>query len=94
MAKRGQIVGRLSIVILMIVVLLTGSIITGCKYLWERPSEWRYREGGELYEQGRLDEAIDKYTEAIRVEPGWWAPYHQRGIHSQAKQRKMRLPTT
>ncbi len=79
MAKRGQIVGRLSIAILLVVVLLTSSIITGCGIFGPPASQLRVDEGDELYEQGRLDEAIDKYTEAIRIEPRWEGPYCKRG---------------
>ncbi len=67
--------GRLSITILLVVVLLTVSIITGCD-----PAGARLEEGNEFYEQGRFDEAIEKYTEAIRVEPTFDAPYYRRGI--------------
>ncbi len=79
MAKRGHIVGRLSIAILLVVVLLTSSIITGCGIFEPPASQLPVNEGDELYEQGRLDEAIDKYTEAIRIEPRWEGPYCKRG---------------
>lgn len=55
--------------------LLTSGIITGCD-----PAGLRLEEGNEFYKQGRLDEAIEKYTEAIRVEPTFDAPYYRRGI--------------
>ena len=67
--------GRLSIAILLVVVLLTVSIITGCD-----PAGARLEEGTEFYEQGLLDEAIEKYTEAIRIEPTFDLPYYKRGI--------------
>lgn len=67
--------GRLSIAVLLVVVLLTSGIITGCD-----PAGMRLEEGNEFYEQGRLDVAIEKYTEAIRVEPTFDAPYYRRGI--------------
>ena len=70
--------GRLSIAILLVVVLLTSSIITGCAHLINT-YELRVNEGDELYEQGRLDEAIDKYTEAIRYSPRSEEPYCKRG---------------
>ncbi len=66
--------GRVSIAILLVVVLLTSGIITGCD-----PAALRLEEGNEFYKQGRLDEAIEKYTEAIRVEPTFDAPYYRRG---------------
>jgi tetratricopeptide (TPR) repeat protein len=44
------------------------------------PAGVRLEEGTELYKQGRLDEAIEKYTEAIRVEPTFDFPYYRRGI--------------
>ena len=40
----------------------------------------RFAEGNELYEQGRLEEAIEKYTEAIRPPSDWEEPYVMRGI--------------
>jgi len=71
-------VGRLSIAILLLVVLLTSSSIMGCA-LFEDPAAEQYNQGNELYRQGRLDEAIDKYTEAIRL-GGSEEFYHRRGI--------------
>ena len=71
--------GRLSIAILLVVVLLTSSIITGCARLFEGPAWEQCEQGNELYEQGRLNEAIDEYTEAIEVEPTWADPYFCRG---------------
>jgi tetratricopeptide (TPR) repeat protein len=68
-------VGRLSIAILLVVVLLTVSVITGCD-----PAGARLEEGDEFYEQGLLDEAIEKYTAAIRIEPTFDAPYYRRAI--------------
>ena len=67
--------GKLSIAILLVAVLLTSGIIIGCD-----PAGQRLEEGNEFYKQGRLDEAIEKYTEAIRVEPTFDAPYYRRGI--------------
>ena len=43
-------------------------------------SQLRINEGKELHEQGRLEEAIDKYTEAIRIEPEYKGAYQLRGI--------------
>ena len=60
-------------VLLLFTLMVTG-IITGCD-----PAGQRLEEGKELYKQGRLDEAIEKYTEAIRIEPTFDAPYYQRG---------------
>ncbi len=71
--------GRLSIAILLVVVLVTSSIITGCGIFGPPASQLPVDEGDELYRQGRLDEAIDKYTEAIRIEPTWEEPYCKRG---------------
>jgi len=70
--------GRLSIAILLVVVLLTSSIITGCG-IFENTYEILVNEGDELYRQGRLDEAIDKYTEAIKHDPRCEEPYCKRG---------------
>ncbi len=67
--------GRLRIAISLVVVLLTISIITGCD-----PAGARLGEGTEFYEQGLLDEAIEKYTEAIRIEPTFDFPCYKRGI--------------
>ena len=67
--------GRLCIATLLIVVLLTSSIVMGCDVAGQLLAE-----GNELYEQGRLDEAIDKYTEAIRRGGGSEEHYHRRGI--------------
>ena len=67
--------GRLSIAISLVVVLLTSSIIMGCD-----TAAVRYDEGNELYRQGRLEEAIDKYTESARLSSEWEEPYHKRGI--------------
>ena len=72
--------GRLSIAILLVVVLVTSSIITGCGIFEPPASQLRVNEGNELYEQGRLDEAIDKYTESIRIEPTSEDPYWRRGL--------------
>ena len=66
--------GRLCIATLLVVVLLTSSILMGCDVAGQRLAE-----GNKLYEQGRLDEAIDKYTEAIRL-GGSEEFYHRRGI--------------
>ena len=71
--------GRLSIAILLVVVLLTSSISMGCGIFGPPASQLRVNEGDELYRQGRLDEAMDKYTEAIRMEPRWEVPYCKRG---------------
>ena len=79
MAKRGQIVGRLSIAILLIVVLLTSSIATGCRVLFPCTSCQHIDQGDELFEQGRVDEAIDEYTEGIRLDPEWAELYFCRG---------------
>ena len=57
------------IAILLVVVLLTSSLITGCAYLFDDTARQHYRQGNELFEQGRLDEAMDEYTEAIRLNP-------------------------
>jgi len=67
--------GRLCIATLLVVVLLTSSIIMGCDVAGQR-----FAEGNELYEQGRLDEAIDKYTEAIERGGASEEFYHRRGI--------------
>lgn len=63
----------------MAVVLPTSSVITGCGIFGTPTSQRRIFEGNELYEQGPLDEAIDKYTEAIRIEPTWAEPWCKRG---------------
>jgi tetratricopeptide (TPR) repeat protein len=67
--------GKICIATLLAVVLLTSSIVMGCDVAGQRLAE-----GDELYEQGRIEEAIDKYTEAIRPPYECEEPYHHRGI--------------
>ena len=69
--------GKLSIAILLVIVLLTVSITTGCG---GGPAARYIEQGDELCEQGRFDEAIDEYTKAIRLDPGWEDPYWLRGL--------------
>ena len=59
--------------------LLASGIFTGCGLLFMPSYAQHFGEGMELFEQGRLDEAIDKFTEAIREEPTWEVSYFFRG---------------
>ncbi|UCB44030.1 MAG: tetratricopeptide repeat protein [Dehalococcoidales bacterium] len=72
--------GRVRIAILLVVVLLTSISITGCVDLFTRPGGTYLNQGNKLYEQGRLDEAIGKYTESIGIAPGWEEPWYRRGV--------------
>ncbi len=68
--------GRLNIAILLIVVLLTSGIITSCGI---PTSQLLHDEGDKLYRQGLLEEAIEKYTEAIIEAPERETSYCRRG---------------
>ena len=71
---------RLSIATLLVVVLLASSIITGCSVLNPNPVGRPLAQGDELCEQGRFDEAIEKYTAATKIAPNFYRPYYCRGI--------------
>ncbi len=71
--------GRLSIAILLIVVLLTCSIVAGCGPT-KGTAEWHLEQGNNFLQQGRYDEAIEEYTEAIRLDPQYALAYHNRGF--------------
>ena len=66
---------KISIAVLLLGIMLTSIIIMGCDVAGQR-----FAEGNELYEQGRFEEAIEKYTEAIRPPSDWEEPYVMRGI--------------
>jgi tetratricopeptide (TPR) repeat protein len=78
-------VGRLSIAILLVVVLLTSSSITGCADLFRKPIERKLIRADELYSHGQLDGAINAYTEIIRESPGKEEAYFKRGNAYNAK---------
>ena len=56
---RGQFVLLLTLLLLVI-----GTLV-GCKH----SAEWHFKQGDELADQGRYDEATKEYTEAIRLNP-------------------------
>ena len=64
---------------LILSISLVGGIFTGCSLFVDTGARL-YDEGNELYRQGRLNEAIDKYTEVINLGGGWEEPYRMRGV--------------
>ena len=43
-------------------------------------AEWHHEQGRKLYFRGRYDEAIEEYTEAIRLNPEYASAYMNRGL--------------
>ena len=73
-------VNRRQIVILLALVLLVGSLLTGCGGATEGTAEWHFDQGNKLYGQGRYDEAIKEYSKAIRLNPELAEAYYNRGL--------------
>ena len=66
-----------SIVAAFLLLALTVAL-AGCGGLSD--AEKHYNDGLELYEEGRLEEAIAKYDEAIRLDPQYAKAYFNRGL--------------
>ncbi len=62
--------------ILAMVLLLVLAPLLGCGSLSK--AEKHFNTGGELYDQGRLEEAIAEYDEAIRLDPQLTLAYNNR----------------
>ncbi|MFC2019839.1 tetratricopeptide repeat protein [Chloroflexota bacterium] len=54
-------------------------LIVGCSPA-EGTAEWHLDQGNKLVDQGRLDEAISEYDEAIRLDPQDATVYYKRGL--------------
>ena len=82
MVKREKVTTILGIAIFLVVVLLIVIILSVSGVFGPPASQLRVNEGKDLYRQGRIEEAIDKYSEAIKMEREWEGPYLFRGIAS------------
>ena len=68
------------IVVLLIFVVLVGAIIIACGNATEDTAEWHFNQGNKLAEQGRYEQAIEDYDQAIRLNPEDADAYYNRGI--------------
>ena len=71
---------RLCVAILLIVVLVTSNVLTGCARPSESTAEWHSNQGAYLVEESRYDEAIKECSEAIELAPDFAEAYSKRGI--------------
>ena len=72
------IIGVMKVFILVSLLLVTiALVLSACGGLSE--AEEHHNAGADLQEQGRLEEAIAEYDEAIRLDPQYSAAYNNRG---------------
>ena len=57
------------IVLLLVLLLLVAGILAGCGGSTKGTAEWHLDQGNNFAKQGRLQEAIADYDEAIRLDP-------------------------
>ena len=74
------IIYRAHIVLLFLLLLLVDGILAGCGGSTEGTAEWHFDQGQIFTQQGRYNEAIEEYDEAIRLNPQYAEAYLGRGI--------------
>ena len=70
--------GRLVPAALIFSVIVAALALAGCLEL--SPAEVAFRDGTDLQRQGKFEEAIAKYDEAVRLEPNFVNAYINRGL--------------
>jgi tetratricopeptide (TPR) repeat protein len=79
---------RVCVAIILVVVLLTANILTGCAGPSENTADWHITQADELNEQGRYDEAIEHCNKAVELEPGCADAYYNRGLAYKEQDKK------